>query len=227
VVNASNQLLEALGSSLNGLPMRRVELGPKQQLVDVGEEVQSVYFPINAIISIIAPLATGESLEVAMIGRDGGIGVGEALNGRTSHSQWIVQHPGTAITCHASAFRHIALGDAKLFSAILHNEQQKFAEVQQSAICVAAHQVEARFARWLLRARDLAKSDEFHFTQEYLAEMLAVRRTSVSPVAAQFQAEGLIRYSRGDIKILNVDGLKATACECYETVKQTRQHLSD
>lgn len=116
MVNASNQLLEALGSSLNGLPMRRVELGPKQQLVDVGEEVKSVYFPINAIISIIAPLATGESLEVAMIGRDGGIGVGEALNGRTSHSQWIVQHPGTAITCHASAFRHIAWRCKAVFS---------------------------------------------------------------------------------------------------------------
>ena len=107
---------------------------------------------------------------------------------------------------------------------MFHHEQQKFAEVQQSAICVAAHQVEARFARWLLRARDLADSDELHFTQEYLAEMLAVRRTSVSAAAAQFQAKGLIRYARGDIEILDVESLKALACECYDIVKQTHQN---
>jgi CRP-like cAMP-binding protein len=221
-VNTSNQVLKALGS-LADLPMRQVELKHKQHLLGIGDEVTSVYFPINSIVSVIAPLSTGESLEVAMIGRDGGVGIGEALNGGTSHSHWIVQHPGAAITCQASMFRQFVLKDAKLVAAMFHHEQQKFAEAQQSAICVAAHQVEPRFARWLLRARDLTDSDEFYFTQDFLAEMLAVRRTSVSPVAAQFQAKGLISYSRGDVKILDLKGLKAAACECYETVKQARE----
>lgn len=221
--NKSNQLLDEL-NSLADLPLRQVELEHKQQLVGIGDEVRTVYFPINSIVSIVAPLSTGESLEVAMVGRDGGVGIGAALDGRTSRSQWIVQHPGTAIVCDATAFRQVVLGNPRLVSAMFHHEQQKFAEVQQSAICVAAHQVEARFARWLLRARDLADSDELHFTQEYLAEMLAVRRTSVSAAAAQFQAKGLIRYARGDIEILDVESLKALACECYDIVKQTHQN---
>jgi CRP-like cAMP-binding protein len=223
-VDPSNKVFDAMGS-FEGLATRRVELQHKQHLLEIGDEVTSVYFPISSIVSIVGALSTGESLEVAMIGRDGGVGLGEALHGGTSQSQWIVQHPGTAITCHASTFRQVVLRNPQLVSAMFHHEHQKFAEVQQSAVCVAAHQVEARFARWLLRARDLADTDEFHFTQEYLAEMLAVRRTSVSPAAAQFQAKGLIKYSRGDITILDVDGLKALACECYETVKRTRQHL--
>lgn len=224
VAEVSNQLLSRLGF-LEGLPARQVELEHKQHLLGIGDEVTSVYFPINSIVSVVGTLSTGESLEVAMIGSDGGVGLGEALNGGISHSQWIVQHAGIAIMCQASAFRSVVLKNPNLVAVMFHHEQHKFAEVQQSAICVAAHPVEARFARWLLRARDLAKSDEFYFTQEYLAEMLAVRRSSVSPVAGHFQAKHLISYSRGHLKILDVDGLRATACECYETVKQTHQNL--
>jgi CRP-like cAMP-binding protein len=94
-----------------------------------------------------------------------------------------------------------------------------FAQAQQSAACNASHHVEARLARWLLRSRDLTGADTMDLTQEFLAEMLGVRRSSVSPVAQALQREGLVHYSRGRIKILDVEGLRRRSCECYGTVK--------
>ena len=98
-------------------------------------------------------------------------------------------------------------------------------QAQQSAACNATHTVEARLARWLLRSRDLQGSDDLPFTQEFIAEMMGVRRTSVSVVANTLQQAGLVRYSRGHIRILNLEGLRASACECYETVKAHSDRL--
>jgi CRP-like cAMP-binding protein len=106
-----------------------------------------------------------------------------------------------------------------LLSLLIRHEQTVYAQAQQSAACFATHTVQARLSRWLLRARDLSASEELNFTQEYLGEMLGVRRSSVTIVAHTLQEAGLIRYSRGKIKILNPEGLKDSACECYETVK--------
>jgi hypothetical protein len=108
----------------------------------------------------------------------------------------------------------------KLLSLLIRHEQTVYAQAQQSAACLAAHHVEARLCRWLLRARDLSGSDTLSFTQEYLGEMLGVRRTSVTAVAHSLQAAGLIKYARGKIHVLDADGLQETACECYETVKR-------
>lgn len=102
----------------------------------------------------------------------------------------------------------------------MRHEQTLFAQAQQSTACMANHEIEARLCRWLLRARDLSGSDKLPFTQEFLAEMLGVRRTSVTTVARTLQEAGMIRYSRGHIEILDVDGLQEAACECYQTVKQ-------
>lgn len=98
-------------------------------------------------------------------------------------------------------------------------------QAQQSAACNATHTVEARLARWLLRSRDLQDNDDLVLTQEFLGEMLAVRRTSVSVVANMFQQAGFIRYSRGHIRSLNLDGLRETACECYQSVKSQADRL--
>jgi CRP-like cAMP-binding protein len=213
------------GSAVESLRphLRAVNLQQKQILFDVSDMISTVVFPTTSIVSLIVPLSTGETLEIAMVGKDGGIGVGAALDGRKSVSRAIVQHAGGAFVCDARTFKHAVLGNEHLVPMMFQHEQKLFAQTQQSAACVAAHMVEARLARWLLRARDLTGSDDFKFTQEYLAEMLAVRRTSVSPVANQFQSRGLIDYSRGHITILNVEGLKAMACECYDAI----QHLQD
>jgi CRP-like cAMP-binding protein len=111
-----------------------------------------------------------------------------------------------------------ALQSHTLLSILIRHEQTVYAQAQQSTACMAAHDVEARLCRWLLRARDLSGSDTLQFTQEFLAEMLGVRRTSVTLVAHTLQQAGMIKYARGKIQILNVEGLQETACECYATV---------
>ncbi len=108
---------------------------------------------------------------------------------------------------------------------LIRHEQVILAQAQQSAACNAIHKVEARLARWLLRTRDLAGTDLLLLTQEYLAEMLGVRRSSVSLVAHTLQEAGLIRYSRGNIKINDLEGLREVACECYQTVKSHHDRL--
>jgi CRP-like cAMP-binding protein len=102
---------------------------------------------------------------------------------------------------------------------VMRHEQTLFAQAQQSTACMAHHEVEARLCRWLLRARDLSGSDTLPFTQEFLAEMLGVQRTSVTTVARTLQEAGMIRYTRGKIVIIDVEGLREGVCECYETVK--------
>jgi CRP-like cAMP-binding protein len=113
----------------------------------------------------------------------------------------------------------------KLISKIMRHEQTLFAQAQQSTACMANHEVEARLCRWLLRARDLSGSEHLPFTQEFLAEMLGVRRTSVTAVARTLQEAGIIKYTRGKIEIVDIDSLRESACECYETVKGQYEQL--
>jgi CRP-like cAMP-binding protein len=113
----------------------------------------------------------------------------------------------------------------RLLSLLIRHEQTLYAQAQQSTACMAAHHVEARLCRWLLRSRDLSQSDTLLFTQEFLAEMLGVNRTSVTVVAHTLQQAGIIKYSRGKIRISNLEGLQDAACECYETVRSQYQGL--
>jgi CRP-like cAMP-binding protein len=112
-----------------------------------------------------------------------------------------------------------------LLSTLIRHEQTLFSQAQQSAACLATHHTEARFARWMLRARDLTGSDDLNFTQEFVAEMLGVRRTSVTVVAQTLQRAGMIKYARGKVHILDLDALNDTACECYATVKAQYEGL--
>jgi CRP-like cAMP-binding protein len=148
------------------------------------------------------------------------------LDGKVALCRAIVQLGGDAIVCDPAAFRGAALQSESLISKIMRHEQTLFAQAQQSTACMANHEVDARLCRWLLRARDLSGSDHLPFTQEFLAEMLGVRRTSVTTVARTLQEAGMVKYTRGKIEILEVEGLRDCACECYETVKgQYRQLL--
>jgi CRP-like cAMP-binding protein len=117
------------------------------------------------------------------------------------------------------------LQSESLIAKIMRHEQTLFALAQQSTACMANHEIDARLCRWLLRARDLSGSDQLPFTQEFLAEMLGVRRTSVTTVARILQEAGMIKYKRGKIEIVDVEGLREGACECYETVKEQYAQL--
>src|SRR3954467_11818794 len=205
--------------------LKATHLQQKIVLYEAGDTIDSVYFPTSAVVSLVVALATGEMTEAAMVGKDGAVGIASALDGKVSLSRAIVQLGGDAMVCEPTAFRSAALQSEKLISKIMRHEQTLFAQAQQSTACMANHEVEARLCRWLLRARDLSGSDHLPFTQEFLAEMLGVRRTSVTSVAHTLQEAGTIKYTRGRIEVLNVEALRDSACACYETVKEQYSQL--
>jgi len=188
-------------------------------VADIGQPVSQVYFPYSGVISIVVEMEVGEMIETAMIGRDGAANALAALNGQTSFHKAIVQIAGTASVIQADALRTIADDFPQLRSALLGHEQALLAQTQQSAACNASHSVEARMCRWLLRMYDLTQSSNFSLTQEFLAQMLGVRRTSVSLVAGALQKAGLIKYRRGNIHLENVEEIRNSACECYDRIR--------
>lgn len=205
--------------------LKATHLQQKKVLFEAGDTIDTVYFPITAVVSLVVTLATGETTETAMVGKDGAVGIASALDGKIAMCRAIVQLGGDAMVCDPAAFKGAALQSENLISKIMRHEQTLFAQAQQSTACMANHEVDARLCRWLLRARDLSGSDHLPFTQEYLAEMLGVRRTSVTTVARTLQEAGMVKYSRGKIDILDVEGLREGACECYETVKEQYSQL--
>ena len=221
--NVSNLLLDSLSASDSAAlkpHLRAVRLKSKQILFEAGGRIEAVYFPTGAIVSLVIGLSSGAMIEAAMVGRDGVIGASSALDGKISLSRAIVQIEGSGLICDVGGLRGVALQSNSLLSILIRHEQTLFAQAQQSTACMAEHDVVARLCRWLLRARDLAATDTLQFTQEFLAEMLGVRRTSVTVSARTLQQAGLIKYSRGAIQILDVDGLKESACECYDAVNE-------
>jgi len=215
-------LLESLpASERRALEPHLVATSIKQHdvLFEVRDLITGIYFPIDAVVSLVVPLSTGEIIETAMVGRDGVIGAGAALNGRISLNKAIVQIGGQILSCAIGPFKTILKEHPDIQALIGAHEQALFAQAQQSAACNVTHAIENRLARWLLRAADLHGSDELPLTQEYIAQMLGVRRTSVTVVARTLQEAGMIRYRRGHIKLLEIPALQETACECYETIK--------
>jgi CRP-like cAMP-binding protein len=223
----SNVILAALSegdASALRPHLKPAHLPQKTVLYEAGDTIKAIYFPTNAVISLVITLESGETTEAAMVGKDGAIGIASALDGKIAMSRAIVQLSGDAFVCDPAAFKGVAMQSERLISLVMRHEQTLFAQAQQSTACMANHDVEARLCRWMLRARELSGSDDLPFTQEFLAEMLGVRRTSVTTVAHTLQGANIIKYARGKIRILDVDGLKEAACECYETVKlQYRQ----
>jgi CRP-like cAMP-binding protein len=218
----SNVLLGALNDS----DRRRLEphLKPfdfveKALLFEAGSKIPAVYFPFDAVISLVVIMDNGEVVEAAMLGRDGIIGASAALDGQISLSRAIVQISGSGLSCDLDVFRSVAMESPAMISFFIRHEQTLYAQAQQTAACNVKHPVEARLARWLLRAHDLSGSDTLQFTQEFLGEMLGVERASVAIPANNFQVAGTIKYSRGKIQILNLEALRDNACECYAAVK--------
>jgi CRP-like cAMP-binding protein len=205
--------------------LKSVHLERQKVLFEAGNKVTDVYFPTGALVSLVVGLSSGEVIEAAMVGRDGAVGAFAALGGNVPLNRAIVQLAGPALTCKVSELRSTVLQSQSLQGLLFRHEQTVYAQASQSAACMAAHHMEARRCRWLLRARDLAGTDNLLFTQEFLAEMLGVKRTSVTLHARTLQQAGMIEYSRGQIKIIDVEALQETVCECYGTVKSYYEAL--
>ncbi|WP_439369653.1 Crp/Fnr family transcriptional regulator [Bradyrhizobium sp. DASA03120] len=225
----ANRLLNALSSSDAAAlqpHLKSVQLRQKQILYETGQPITLVYFPTGAVISLVVDLSSGASVEAAMVGLDGVLGASAALDGRKSLNQAIVQLAGSSLVCDIGDLASIALQSVSMLSTLIRHEQALFMQAQQSAACMSSHTVEARLCRWLLRARDLAGSDTLDFTQEFLAEMLGVQRTSVTLSAQTLHEAGLIEYKRGKIHLLNVDLLHEAVCECYRAVKDQYEAIA-
>jgi CRP-like cAMP-binding protein len=199
--------------------LERVTLAFGDVIADVGEPVRRVYFPFSGVSSLVVPMSVGDMIETAMVGRDGVANATSALDGKVALHRGLIQVPGEGASISPNALQTLAHEFQPLQSLLIRHEQVLFAQAQQSAGCTASHTVEARMCRWLLRIRDLTGSDDMKLTQEFLAQMLGVKRTSVSITAGTLQKAGFIRYRRGNIHLSDIEQLQAGACECYATVK--------
>jgi CRP-like cAMP-binding protein len=189
-----------------------------------GDLVEQVLWVETGLLSIVASSADGQSVETSMVGREGASGLVEACGRGTSYMTVLVQVEGRAWRAPAAICRELAEQGASFRRMVWNYTEIMLAEGRQSVVCQAMHQVEGRCARWLLETRDRSgKGDTLPLTQEYLAAMLGVQRSTVSPIAGALQRRGLIQYSRGRIDILDVEGLEAAACNCRRTLSEHRR----
>jgi CRP-like cAMP-binding protein len=220
----NNVLAEVSPTDLERLRFQVVPLMQGQVLASTYDHVNKVYFPYSGIISSVVELEDGSFIETGMIGNDGVFGVGQALNSRLSLHKTVVQVPGLAAAVAADHLKAIAQSSPHLLSVLSKYEQFFTAQVQQTTACNALHTVEQRMCKWLVRMYDLAGSS-LPLTQDFMAQMMGVRRTSVTFVANQLQKEGIISYSRGRMNILSMDLLQRRSCECHEAVRTRYQML--
>lgn len=223
-----NRLLASLGaedlSRLNGL-LTFTELEKGRLLYDPGDSIDTVYFPHDCVISLMTLMENGAAIESATIGREGAFGLNVVGQPRQSLVRAIIQVPGRASRIPAGAWAEACSRSPSLRSLVDRHGDALFGHAVQSVACNALHSVEARFCRWLLSCHDRIDSDTVSLTQEFLADMLGVQRTTVTAVAGALQAKGLIRYRRGVVDILDRAGLEAATCECYGAVRRIYERL--
>lgn len=187
-------------------------------LNEAGDAQRWAYFPLDCMVSHVATVEERLSTEVGLVGREGMVGVTLALGVRESPARAIVQCAGSAIRIPAVAFAKLVNRNSALRAAVHRYAYTSLSMAMLIAACNQAHRLEARLARWLLMTRDCISTNTFEITQEFLGQMLGVRRPSVNAVATVLQRRGLISYRRGVVKLLDIPGLQATSCSCYPKV---------
>ncbi|WP_421738560.1 Crp/Fnr family transcriptional regulator [Caulobacter sp.] len=223
-----NRLLLALPSdelALLSPHLLPVELERGRLLYDPGDRIDTIYFPHDGVISLMTLMENGAAIESAAIGREGALGLMAGISARQSLTRAIVQSPGLASRLGVGALHDLCPRAPVLRSLIDRHNEALFGHAIQSVACNALHAVEARFCRWLLSCHDRISVDTVQLTQEFLADMLGVQRTTVTAVAGSLQTKGLIRYRRGVVDILDRAGLESMACECYGAVRRGYERL--
>lgn len=186
--------------------------------------VQKVYFPHGGVISCVVELIGGGAIETGMIGNDGEYGAGSALDHKVSVNLVMMQIAGDASVIDADRLCDLAEEHPGLRKSLMSYEQFFLAQVQQTAACNAVHNVQARSCKWILRMQKLV-GDDILLTQEFLAQMMGVRRTSVTEVAGGLQRAGMITYSRGRIRVLDLGKVQEMACECDASINENYRRL--
>jgi CRP-like cAMP-binding protein len=192
----------------------------REVIYESGDLIRNVYFPTGGIISLLAAVEDRATLEVGIVGREGMVGLPVFMGVKTSANRAVVQGAGAAMRMKASAFRNECENGGSLSRLLRRYSHSRLTQIAQGAACNRFHPIDARLARWLLMTRDRMGTDEFRLTQEFLSNMLGVRREGVNKAAGALQKQHLIRYSRGTLTILNRPGLEAVACQCYGIIKK-------
>ena len=202
-----------------------VDLPLGMRLGEPNEPQDFLYFPVSGLISVDALTERGESVEVGVIGREGFSGIYGILGHRQAAHSIIIQGAGAGLRIRTSIVRDEFLKGGP-FADLVHTFiYTQMVQMSQSVLCNRLHPVETRMARWMLTACDRMQADSLNITQEFLAQMLGSRRTTVTVAAGQLQREGLIDYSRGRVRIVDRAGLEAKACECYGIVRTVYDRL--
>lgn len=202
-----------------------VELDRGRLLYDPGDEIDQVYFPHDGVISLMTLMDSGAAIESATIGREGALGLAAAVTPRLSLVRAIVQTPTRATRIGAAQLHEVWETSPRLREIVDRHGEALFGHAVQSVACNALHSVEARFCRWLLTCHDRISTDTIALTQEFLADMLGVQRTTVTAVARALQEKGAIRYRRGIVDIVDRSALETLACECYGVIRRTYERL--
>ena len=210
------------------LPLLEVQpLRMRETLQEAGDVPEYVYFPTSGIISLLTVLENGMMIEFGTVGREGTTGVPLTIGLADSNIALISQLPGEAMRMSSKDYLE-QIARCPSFAAVINRYMGVlFAFLAQSAACNRAHHVDERCARWLLMIHDQAGGDEFRITQEFLAQMLGVSRPSVALSAASLHKQGFISYHRGEMSILDRDGLERAACECYGVVHEQFDRLRE
>ena len=218
----ANRLLAALPKKDYQALQRHLEEIPlvfEEILYQPNALISDVYFPNSGIVSLLAAVNGRATLEVGLVGNEGMLGMSVFMGVNTSQNLAVVQGVGSAMRMKATTLRKQCNDGGVLPRLLRRYSHSLLTQITQSAVCNQFHSVDARLARWLLMTHDRMKTDEFQLTQEFLSNMLGVRREGVSRAAAELQKRKLIRYSRGNLGVLDRAGLEATSCGCYEIIK--------
>jgi CRP-like cAMP-binding protein len=198
-----------------------------ETLYDAGESIDSVYFPLQSVVSILTRAQGTSGVEVATIGNEGLVGISLAWGAAELNPAEVlqVQVPGPALRMTAATFTAELARDSSLAGVVRRYTQAFVSQLMQQVACNGLHSIEERCARWMLLTHDRIGADEFPLTQEFLAQMLGVRRASVTVVAGMLQQAGFIRYRRGRVTVTDRAGLEGAACECYAVLREVFERL--
>lgn len=205
--------------------LERLSLRQNDALTEPDQPVSHVYLPIDCILSVVVLMRDGGQVESRTLGREGGYGLLHSLGSRIAFERMIVQVSGDCWRVPTATLQAAAANSPALTRAIVQHGQASLLQAARSTACNALHPAEKRLCRWLLLTQDRLDSDVLPLTQEHLAIMLGVQRTTVTGVAMQLQARGVISYSRGRIRVLDREGIEACACECYGAIQETTRRI--
>jgi CRP-like cAMP-binding protein len=223
-----NRLLAALGDDARGLiaaSLKAHRLARGTVLFHPGDDIEVAYFPVDAMISLVLVMPTGEIAEVGLIGREGVIGGLISSGHKPAYARAVVQIPGVILKASIADVERAKMRSAEIQDVFARYADCFLAQVLQSIVCNARHGLEQRLARWLLAVHHIQETDELPLTHEYLSEMLGVQRTTVTAAAASLQRQGLIRYARGRITLLDLDRLEEASCRCQAQVQSHYERI--